>query len=669
MNDKAQRLYTAIADKRIEVVSFDIFDTLLVRPFWEPTDMFFFLDREASKLLGISDVIHFSACRREAEKRARVKAKNAGREDVTLGEIYAEIENENLFPAECVQKLMDMELDLELRFCYVRKSSVELLNYAIAQGKRVIAISDMYLPTAFVVELLRRNGIVGLERVFVSSDIGLSKHSGHLFEYACKELNVEAAKMVHIGDNPNVDVKIPKRLGIHTFVYYRTIDLMAGKIKGIQCGAAFKRAYNQMRSSQAGFYAMQFLGLRCMLAVAANKVYDNPFRASGTSGKYAGDPELFGTLALGMYCMAQALWLNQFTLETCYDRVLFFSRDGYLPFIAFNKIQQYQPKHTEAAYVRISRKALLPLLLTDDSWILYAGSHLFFNKHSPKSIARIMSSALLDQAEETLSQMTGGKWDKPFSEETDLLRFMKLLREQYVDQEKLRRLENGFRSYFSPLLKGNVLTYDVGYSLRNETVLHILFPESKITACFTHSSNDLSLRRASQARIPLRTFYPFTPFVSWLPRELFLTEPHPSCIGYTERGNCLFSTKSEDNALVAEAQKHAIAFMESFSSIFQEDLLWLPLQYTDACLPFETFLHSPLRSEKAWIQNLNSDNEAGAGIQDTELLQFWRVLRTDYWIAQHHLGSLGRHVVRFLMLSVYDRQDLEKRIKRKLTRN
>lgn len=669
MRNKRDKIYEAIANPKTKLVSFDIFDTLLLRPFWVPTDLFLFLDREASKLLGNPDVIDFSACRCEAEQRARVEAAKAGREDVTLREIYAQIEKTDLFPAEVSQALFKKEMELELRFCSARKSARELLNFAFAQGKRVVAISDMYLPSALISEMLRKNGMEGLERIFVSCEAGVSKCSGHLFEYALRELNLDATAMVHIGDNLKSDVKIPEKMGIRAFAYYRTTGLLEGSVRGVSGGTAFKRAYTQLRCTQPGFYAIRFLGLRCMLAVAANRIYDDPFRTDGCSGVYAKDPELFGNLALGMYCTAHAMWIDQLACESKYDRVLFFSRDGYLPYLGFQMIQQYREKRTEAVYARISRKALLPLVLSDERWGLYAGSQVVFYLHTPESLTRTLSPVLQDDAEKALAQIKGEAWDKAFASETEMLSFLKLLREQYIEPIKLENTRKGFQQYFSPLMKGKVLTCDVGYSLRNETVLHNFFPESKITACFTHIHDDISLRRANQGQISLRLFYPYTPYVSWLPRELFLSETHASCTGYTTEGEPIFSSDSDGNALLKEMQEHAAAYMEAFSSSFREDLAWLPLQYADACLPFETFLHSPLATEKRWLQNLNSDNEAGDGVHDTEVLQFWRVLRTDYWIARHHLGKWGRHIARFLMLSIYDRQELKERIQSRLERH
>lgn len=71
-----------------DVISFDIFDTLIFRPFDEPTELFDVLGQE----LGIPD---FRRLRTNAEYQARVKKKKSGKYmEVSLTEIWQELEAE-----------------------------------------------------------------------------------------------------------------------------------------------------------------------------------------------------------------------------------------------------------------------------------------------------------------------------------------------------------------------------------------------------------------------------------------------------------------------------------------------------------------------------------------------------------------------------------------------
>ena len=53
------------------------------------------------------------------------------------------------------------------------------------------------------------------------------------------------------------------------------------------------------------------LPVRCMYAVVANKLFDNPFVAFNEQSDYNGDPYMIGGLAVGMHLFGIAMWLQQ----------------------------------------------------------------------------------------------------------------------------------------------------------------------------------------------------------------------------------------------------------------------------------------------------------------------------------------------------------------------
>ena len=99
------------ADRLMEydVISFDVFDTLVFRPFKKPTDLFFFLDKEFN-YPGLKKL------RMDAEGKVRSDKKNAsGRYEVDLKEIWDLLEQESgIASSEGCQK----EFYLEKKFCY-----------------------------------------------------------------------------------------------------------------------------------------------------------------------------------------------------------------------------------------------------------------------------------------------------------------------------------------------------------------------------------------------------------------------------------------------------------------------------------------------------------------------------------------------------------------------
>ncbi len=669
MRTSEELIRKKIANENIKVISFDVFDTLLVRPFFFPTDLFFFLDREAANLLGTKDLVQFRQCRKEAEKTARVNAMSAGREDVTFIEIYNVLKNTGIYPDSVCDALMNKELELEERFCYARESALDLMKYAISLGKRIIVTSDMYLPAAFIRQLLIKKGFPEPEHVFVSCEIGLTKSSGNLFNYVLQQLNIKSNKMIHIGDNLHSDVRMARKKGIISIPFYRPVDLLTGKNPLICEGKAFRYAYKQIRSSLSNYRAIDKFGTRCMIAVAANRIYDDPYRDFNKSGDFAGDERLFGNFALGMYCLAQGYWVYGLTGESHFDHVLFFSRDGYLPWLGYEMIREKKPDgRVVSDYVRTSRKVALPMLLISESTVATAAYHINWGAHSPKSLTKNMMAVLRDDAMSLLENTLQDKWSTGFSSQTEMMQHLYSLFNLYCDEDKKNTYIENYKKYFARFAEGNILTYDVGYHLRNEMILKSVFPNVEITAAYTHAGEDISLLRSKQCGIKIREFYSSTPYVSWLVRELFLTENAPSCIGYSSDGKEVLNVNSDSNDLINRLQAQAKDYMRQFVDIFQDDVDWLPISPTEATLPLEAFLHSPSRKDKEWMKNIEAENSIDAGLREFNCYRFWQKLRLDYWLAYHHIDGLGRQIARFMMLLFTDRAELRELVEKHISK-
>ena len=83
-----EELKQLIIDPRIHYISFDIFDTLILRPFLRPLDLFCLLDSKFDDMMERIPMRTFSEIRVEAERIARKQQwKNHRYEDITLQEI------------------------------------------------------------------------------------------------------------------------------------------------------------------------------------------------------------------------------------------------------------------------------------------------------------------------------------------------------------------------------------------------------------------------------------------------------------------------------------------------------------------------------------------------------------------------------------------------------
>ena len=189
---------------KVQIVSFDIFDTLLLRPYIRPTDLFLHIEKVKNKPF-------FCQLRQDAEREARNKRPDV--EDITFDEIYDEIDND-------FKSLKQVELDFENMVLTQNPELKQVYDYALEKNKKVIITSDMYLSTGFLSNVLKKNGFAKFDKIYVSGDIGKGKYTGNLYKYIINDLNVTNSKdILHIGDNKHSDYKKAQKLGIRTILY------------------------------------------------------------------------------------------------------------------------------------------------------------------------------------------------------------------------------------------------------------------------------------------------------------------------------------------------------------------------------------------------------------------------------------------------------------------
>jgi FMN phosphatase YigB (HAD superfamily) len=199
--------------RRATVVSFDVFDTLIVRSCLHPEHAHELVGMEVRHALSLPiSAEAWKSQRVEAERDAR---KMSGSEDVTLAEIHQLLARRVGFPAELTARTMAIECATEERLIRPQAGALAVVSRARHFGRKVAFLSDMYLPVEFLRGILQRFGIYrDGDALLVSSDIGRTKQTGNLFRHLMTELSVPAGQILHIGDNRQSDVLIPRRMGI-----------------------------------------------------------------------------------------------------------------------------------------------------------------------------------------------------------------------------------------------------------------------------------------------------------------------------------------------------------------------------------------------------------------------------------------------------------------------
>ena len=177
--------------EEVDVVSFDFFDTLFVRPFAHPEDIF--------DVVGIrSNVPDFRRIRREAQSKAFRAMKVTGRREIRLVDIYRWMPSDLLI---CSQSIMEEEVRVEHAVLRPNHTMVSILSEAVSRGKQVAITSDMYLGNDFFDQIIARYGLPQVQ-MFISSECNDTKRDfGILFDVGARKLGVPHNRILHVGDN------------------------------------------------------------------------------------------------------------------------------------------------------------------------------------------------------------------------------------------------------------------------------------------------------------------------------------------------------------------------------------------------------------------------------------------------------------------------------------
>ncbi|MES9993401.1 MAG: glycosyltransferase [Candidatus Thiodiazotropha sp.] len=195
----------------LKCVSFDIFDTLLARVIEPPEAVQFAVCREVANLLGGN---HSEQSVWQARQNAENQLRAQSREHSGDGECHfddlvdewAQALDSEMPTTRLVYKIHQIEMEMESLALYVKPQIVELLEWIRGLGLKLIATSDMYLGKRHIKEILADKGVLEhLDELHISSETGLCKHSGKLFQHILESHDWAANELLHIGDNPISD--------------------------------------------------------------------------------------------------------------------------------------------------------------------------------------------------------------------------------------------------------------------------------------------------------------------------------------------------------------------------------------------------------------------------------------------------------------------------------
>ncbi len=321
--------------KKVDIISFDIFDTLLFRPYVKPTDLFLHIEKVYKKPF-------FRTARMTAEYNAR---KNTSKEDITFDEIYMQMPQE-------FQSMKEIELEWEMMVLRPNPEMKLIWDYAKKLGKKIIVTSDMYLSSEFLTRVLHKNDFIGYDKLYVSGEIGKTKTTGTLFEYITNDLQVTPDKILHIGDNKKSDYKSPKKSGLRAILYPHIINDFIKK------NPRFDKFFSKNKND---------LGASILLSVMILKEHDRKI-SNDKNIDYWYD---LGYKYAGPVIYSYMKWVENQANKKNIQKLLFIARDGY----TLQKIFDTLSSNISTSYIYAPRYLNLICRLDyrkDESSVAYA---------------------------------------------------------------------------------------------------------------------------------------------------------------------------------------------------------------------------------------------------------------------------------------------------------
>ena len=404
--------------KDYDLISFDIFDTLIFRPFLEPTDLFNLMELEYS-LSG------FAEKRVEAETEARKKTTKKNYE-INIYDIYEELSK---YLKLDENDILDKEFALECTCCYANPYFLEIFHKLQEMGKKIIVTSDMYWPEEYIKKLLQKCGYEPVE-IYVSCDYEANKGTGTLQKIINDKYPQK--NIIHLGDNYISDIKGSQKMGWNTYYYKKCSEIA--------------------KEYQEPLYSNSLINsITC--AIRINYLYSG-FNKYTSYFKY-------GFMYGGILTVGFLENINKQVKQDEIDKILFLARDSKVLYEAYKKYYNQYPSE----YLITSRSAMYEISFSSriDEFIeFYFKSRALMGKYT---IEEALTETDLDILLPKTSNYDLNLYDFLTMDNFEKLRYM-IQEEEPLINEHFSGSKKAAIKYFDSLTKdtSKALAVDLGWS-------------------------------------------------------------------------------------------------------------------------------------------------------------------------------------------------------------
>ncbi len=522
-------LLTAI--DKADVISFDLFDTLIGRKVMFYTDNFYLV---AAKLKEENiDIPDFVSKRIAAEKELSVGAAPK------LLEIYERLLKDESIEGLSAEELAELEWKVDSSLFVLREGMTEVIKYAKENGKIVVVTTDCYYSKEQLMDILGMFKLDIWDEIFVSSEYGKSKANG-LFD-VLKEW-FAGRTILHIGDDEYVDVEKAAEEGIDCYRIYGAKDLF----ESVGCFGLEKSAIS--------------LPDKVKIGLMLSKLFSSPFQFNADDNRIKiTDAKKIGYFICGPMILDFAFWFKEKAQEESMTNVLLCARDGYLMEKIFEKLRI--DVLGKIVYFLTSRTAAIRAGVESQEDLDYVDSMKFFGSDDENLRTRFGISA------ESGEDRTQAIFNKSLVQKRNY--------KKYIDSLGMKL---GRTAVFDFVAKGTTQFF-----------LKKLMPQDLCGLYFLQLEPEFM----SDKGLNIESFYTEAErdksviFDNYYILETILTSPMPSVDEFDEHGNPVYAaeTRSEANlACVQRMQEGILEYVDDYLSIVPEEQRVINKQLDEAML-------------------------------------------------------------------------------------
>lgn len=490
-------LYEAIDGH--DIISFDIFDTLLIRKVLYPHTIFDIIEKKLQKVeLKIPS---FSKLRLEVS--SNLDKKNPA---PNIYEIYDEIQQIIHISDKEKRFLIDLEIDVEKSFIAPRDSMLKLFN-EIKEYKSIYLVSNMYFTEDILEDILHACGYIGYKEILISCEYRKSKQDG-LFNSLVNKVKVSANHILHIGDSSILDKIEPQKVGIEVFPIMSMIDMLANS------------SYSIAVDYDKGILNKIILGHFLKYA------FDDPFILYETKGRLkVSKIDVYVKMFLSPLALFYSLWILKETEKLKIDYIMFTSRDAYLLEHITNIFLENQKLKisTPYSYFYASRRAVSSAAVFNEDDAKELANRPFYG--SIKDMFFIRFGICIEE------------------NSSDIEDYIKIYKNEILNKcaQKRRNYQIYIHKNIVNQPKRIAVVDQCGYGNVQKGLAKIM-TDKKLHGFFLRKSPGVVSPCDSSSFFPVEEEYGTTNGlgIAYLVLEQFLSSPEPSLVSFDENGNPLF---------------------------------------------------------------------------------------------------------------------------------